>query len=30
VIVNATLGNVPHAGFGIGANLAGEQMFFRA
>jgi peptide/nickel transport system substrate-binding protein len=30
VIVNVNLGNVPHSGFGIGANLAGEQMFFRA
>jgi peptide/nickel transport system substrate-binding protein len=30
VIVNANMGNVPFAGFGIGANLAGEQMFFRS
>jgi peptide/nickel transport system substrate-binding protein len=29
LIVNAKLGNVPHAGFGIAANLAGEQMFYK-
>ena len=29
VVVSQKLGNIPHAGFGIAANLAGEQFFFR-
>jgi len=29
LIVSENLGNVPHAGFAITANFAGEQLFFR-
>jgi peptide/nickel transport system substrate-binding protein len=29
LIASERLGNIPHAGFGIGANLSGEQFFFR-
>jgi len=29
VVVSKKIGNMPHSGFGIAANLAGEQFFFR-